>query len=52
MKGDKVFFNGIFGVGKKIVEKFFVEICEKVEKCLMFEKGDGKKFIFIGKVVV
>jgi Holliday junction DNA helicase RuvA len=39
---DKALFNGISGVGKKTVEKLFVEIREKAEKRLMTEKGLGK----------
>lgn len=39
VKGDKALFSGISGVGKKTVEKLFVEIREKAEKRLMLEKG-------------
>jgi Holliday junction DNA helicase RuvA len=52
VKGDKALFNGISGVGKKTVEKLFVEIREKAEKRLMLEKGDGKKFVSAGKAAV
>lgn len=52
VKGDKALFNGISGVGKKTVEKLFVEISEKAEKRLMLEKGTGKSFVSIGKSVV
>jgi Holliday junction DNA helicase RuvA len=39
--GDKTLFNGISGVGKKTVEKLFVEIREKCEKRLQLERGAG-----------
>jgi Holliday junction DNA helicase RuvA len=37
--GNKVLFSGISGVGKKTVEKLFVEIREKCEKRLQQERG-------------
>ncbi|HEY8279315.1 MAG TPA: Holliday junction branch migration protein RuvA [Bdellovibrionota bacterium] len=37
--GNKMLFNGISGVGKKTVEKLFVEIREKAEKRLNLERG-------------
>jgi Holliday junction DNA helicase RuvA len=37
--GNKMLFNGISGVGKKTVEKLFVEIREKCEKRLQLERG-------------
>ncbi len=40
--GDKALFNGISGVGKKTVEKLFVEIREKAEKRLLLERGAGE----------
>ena len=40
-QGNKVLFNGISGVGKKTVEKLFVEIREKCEKRLLLERGGG-----------
>lgn len=39
--GNKLLFNGISGVGKKTVEKLFVEIREKCEKRLQLERGEG-----------
>jgi len=42
-RSDKALFNGISGVGKKTVEKLFVEIREKAEKRLVQEKGGGLK---------
>jgi Holliday junction DNA helicase RuvA len=39
VNGDKALFNGISGVGKKTVEKLFVEIREKAEKRLLQERG-------------
>ena len=39
VRGDKALFNGISGVGKKTVEKLFVEIRDKAEKRLLAEKG-------------
>lgn len=41
-QGDKALFNGISGVGKKTVEKLFVEIREKCEKRLLLERGGGE----------
>jgi Holliday junction DNA helicase RuvA len=41
-QGNKVLFNGISGVGKKTVEKLFVEIREKCEKRLLLERGGGE----------
>lgn len=38
-QGNKALFNGISGVGKKTVEKLFVEIREKCEKRLLLERG-------------
>lgn len=43
VRGDKALFNGISGVGKKTVEKLFVEIREKAEKRLLLEKGESRK---------
>jgi Holliday junction DNA helicase RuvA len=43
-KGDKALFSGISGVGKKTVEKLFVEIREKAEKRLLQERGEARKF--------
>jgi Holliday junction DNA helicase RuvA len=43
VRGDKALFNGISGVGKKTVEKLFVEIREKAEKRLLLEKGDSRR---------
>jgi Holliday junction DNA helicase RuvA len=40
-QGNKALFNGISGVGKKTVEKLFVEIREKAEKRLLLERGVG-----------
>lgn len=40
-QGNKALFNGISGVGKKTVEKLFVEIREKAEKRLLLERGGG-----------
>lgn len=42
-KGDRALFSGISGVGKKTVEKLFVEIREKAEKRLLLERGETKK---------
>ncbi len=42
-KGDRGLFAGISGVGKKTVEKLFVEIREKAEKRLLLERGETKK---------
>lgn len=42
VNNDKALFNGISGVGKKTVEKLFVEIREKAEKRLLAEKGAGR----------
>jgi Holliday junction DNA helicase RuvA len=42
-KGDRGLFTGISGVGKKTVEKLFVEIREKAEKRLLLERGETKK---------
>jgi Holliday junction DNA helicase RuvA len=42
-RGDRALFTGISGVGKKTVEKLFVEIREKAEKRLFLEKGESKK---------
>lgn len=39
--GNKMLFNGISGVGKKTVEKLFVEIREKCEKRLQQERGQS-----------
>lgn len=39
VQGNKAVFNGISGVGKKTVEKLFVEIREKAEKRLLLERG-------------
>ena len=47
VKGDKNLFNGISGVGKKTVEKLFVEIREKAEKRLVAETGEGRKAAMI-----
>lgn len=41
-QGNKALFNGISGVGKKTVEKLFVEIREKAEKRLLLERGGGE----------
>lgn len=41
--GNKLLFNGISGVGKKTTEKLFIEIREKAEKRLQFERGGGEK---------
>lgn len=41
-QGNKALFNGISGVGKKTVEKLFVEIREKSEKRLLLERGGGE----------
>jgi len=38
-QGNKALFSGISGVGKKTVEKLFVEIREKAEKRLLLERG-------------
>ncbi len=38
-QGNKLLFSGISGVGKKTVEKLFVEIREKAEKRLLLERG-------------
>lgn len=38
---NKALFSGLSGVGKKTVEKLFVEIREKAEKRLLLERGDG-----------
>ncbi len=40
-RADKALFSGISGVGKKTVEKIFVEIREKAEKKLLQERGVG-----------
>lgn len=42
-RGDRALFSGISGVGKKTVEKLFVEIREKAEKRLLLERGETKK---------
>lgn len=38
--GNKALFSGLSGVGKKTVEKLFVEIREKAEKRLQLERGE------------
>jgi Holliday junction DNA helicase RuvA len=43
VRGDKALFNGISGVGKKTVEKLFVEIRDKAEKRLLLEKSDSRR---------
>lgn len=47
VKNDKALFSGISGVGKKTVEKLFVEIREKAEKRLVAEKGEGRRATLI-----
>jgi Holliday junction DNA helicase RuvA len=42
VRGDNALFSGISGVGKKTVEKLFVEIRDKAEKRLLAEKGAGR----------
>jgi holliday junction DNA helicase RuvA len=42
-RGDKALFAGISGVGKKTVEKIFVEIREKAEKRLLLERGEIRR---------
>ncbi len=37
---NKLLFSGLSGVGKKTVEKLFVEIREKAEKRLLLERGE------------
>jgi Holliday junction DNA helicase RuvA len=44
--GNKMVFQGISGVGKKTVEKLFVEIREKCEKRLQLERGGGESQSF------
>lgn len=46
--GNKTLFNGISGVGKKTVEKLFVEIREKCEKRLLLERGEGSSSAVAG----
>jgi holliday junction DNA helicase RuvA len=48
-QGNKALFNGISGVGKKTVEKLFVEIREKAEKRLLLERGVGESTASAGK---
>jgi len=50
-QGNKALFNGISGVGKKTVEKLFVEIREKAEKRLLLERGVGESSAVSGKKV-
>ena len=40
VQGNKALFSGLSGVGKKTVEKLFVEIREKAEKRLQLERGE------------
>lgn len=40
-RGDRALFSGISGVGKKTVEKLFLEIKEKSEKRLLLERGSS-----------
>jgi Holliday junction DNA helicase RuvA len=47
VKNDKALFNGISGVGKKTVEKLFVEISDKAAKRLVMEKGEGRRATLI-----
>lgn len=42
-RGDNALFSGISGVGKKTVEKLFVEIRDKADKRLLLEKGASPK---------
>lgn len=48
-QGNKLLFNGISGVGKKTVEKLFVEIREKAEKRLLLERGESGSASTTGK---
>lgn len=41
-RNDKALFSGISGVGKKTVEKLFLEIREKAEKRLLLERGGAE----------
>lgn len=50
VRGDKALFNGISGVGKKTVEKLFVEIRDKAEKRLLAEKGSISPKGALGKI--
>jgi Holliday junction DNA helicase RuvA len=42
VQANKALFSGLSGVGKKTVEKLFVEIREKAEKRLLLERGEGE----------
>ena len=48
-RGSKTLFHGISGVGKKTVEKLFVEIREKSEKRLQLERGASDSAMLSGK---
>lgn len=41
VQSNKTLFSGLPGVGKKTVEKLFVEIREKAEKRLQLERGEA-----------
>lgn len=41
-RNDKALFSGISGVGKKTVEKLFLEVREKAEKRLLLERGGSE----------